>query len=94
MASATAATSGAVARGSATNSSSRLSRLVPSISFMLKKWWPPAADLVDRDDLRMVELRDGLGLVLEAEHLGLRGELPVRISLSATGRLSATWCAW
>ncbi len=42
---------------------------------MLKKCRPPVlADLVDRHDVRVVELRDGLGLVLKSQQLAFGGE--------------------
>ena len=69
------ATSRAEARGSRANSSSRRSRLVPFTSFMLKKWLPAAlADLVDRHDVRMIELGNGFRLVLKSNQLGFRCE--------------------
>src|SRR4051812_27889932 len=77
IARATVAISRAAARGSAVKVGSCLSRLPPAISFMLEVVAAlMLADLQDRHDVRVVEVGDRPGLVLEALEVALRGELP------------------
>ena len=65
----------AAARGLSWNEASCSARLPPSIELHAEVALAVVlADLVDRDDARVIEQRDGLGLVLEPAQLGVVGQ--------------------